>query len=159
VSYAAVKLDSQTPEAKAFQQARDQAKREQLWSRLRRRPADLLCFPEVRDQLQAYTAEGTTYSEVPLEAVVGSVQRCSDYTRSFLPLKDSDQQRWTRIKQAFADSKPLPPIQVVQLGQAYFVADGHHRVSVARQLGLSHLEAQILQAQSPMPVDRWDCCT
>jgi ParB-like chromosome segregation protein Spo0J len=94
-----------------------------------------------------------------LQDVVGSVERCSDYTRSFLPLKDGDQQRWTRVKQAFDDSKPLPPIQVVRLGQAYFVIDGHHRVSVARQLGLSHLEAQVLQAETQTPVDDWTCCT
>jgi hypothetical protein len=159
VSYAALKLDSHIADTKAFRQARGQAQREQLWSRLRGQPTDLLCFPEVRDQLQANVDQGAEHSEIPLQAVVGSVERCSDYTRNFLPLKDSDQQRWSRVKQAFAGSKPLPPIQVVQLGQAYFVVDGHHRVSVARQLGLSHLEAQVLQAGSQAPVDDWTCCT
>lgn len=159
MSYAALKLDSQISESKAFQKARSQARLEKLWSRLRGQPADLLCFPEVRDQLQARIDDGAEYGEIPLQAVVGSVERCSDYTRNFLPLKDGDQQRWTRMKQAFLDSKPLPPIQVVQLGQAYFVVDGHHRVSVARQLGLSHLEAQVLQAQAEKPIDHWTCCT
>ena len=85
------------------------------------------------------------HKEVPLQAIVGSVERCGDYSQSFLPLKDSDQQRWTRVKEAFARNKPLPPIQLAEDGGEYFVIDGHHRVSVARQLGLSHLEAQVLQ--------------
>jgi ParB-like chromosome segregation protein Spo0J len=83
-----------------------------------------------------------------LEDIVGSFERCADYTSSFLPLKDHDQPRWTRVEQAFVQSKPLPPIQVAKVGQAYFVIDGHHRVSVARHLGLSHLEAEVIQADT-----------
>jgi hypothetical protein len=158
MSYSALMLDSHKSDAHSFQQARGQAKREQLWSRLRRQSPELLCFPEVRHQLKAKLDDQVHHSEIPLQAIVGSVERCSDYTRSFLPLKDSDQQRWTRVKQAFAQSKPLPPIQVVQVGQAYFVIDGHHRVSVARHLGLLHLEAQVHQAQPQVPVDHWPCC-
>jgi ParB-like chromosome segregation protein Spo0J len=64
-----------------------------------------------------------------------------------MPLKDSDRARWTRVEQAFLESKPLPPIDVRQVGRDYYVIDGHHRVSVARQLGLSHLEARVLRAE------------
>jgi ParB-like chromosome segregation protein Spo0J len=92
-------------------------------------------------------------TEVPLQAIVGSFERCADYTRSFLPLKDHDQPRWTRVEQAFVQSKPLPPIQVMKVEQAYFVVDGHHRVSVARQLGLSHLEAEVLQVDTQLQID------
>jgi hypothetical protein len=113
----------------------------------------LLCFPEVSEQLQASVGDRVSHEEIPLESILGSVERCGDYSRTFLPLKDSDQQRWTRVRQAFVESKPLPPIQVVQAGQAYFVIDGHHRVSVARQLGLSHLDAKVLQAESQAPHD------
>jgi hypothetical protein len=94
------------------------------------------------------------HAQIPLKAIIGSVDRCSDYTRSFLPLKDSDQARWTRVERAFLQSKPLPPIQVRKVGQVYFVLDGHHRVSVARQLGLSHLEARVFQAET----DPLVCC-
>jgi hypothetical protein len=93
------------------------------------------------------------YADIDLQAVVGSVGRCTDYTRSFLPLKDSDQARWARVEQAFLQSKPLPPIQVRQVGHVYFVIDGHHRVSVARQLGISHLEARVVQAETAESVD------
>jgi hypothetical protein len=93
-------------------------------------------------------------TEVPLQAIVGSFERCADYTRSFLPLKDHDQQRWTRVEQAFKESRSLPPIQVMKDGQAYFVIDGHHRVSVARQLGISHLEAEVIQADTGPQIER-----
>jgi ParB-like chromosome segregation protein Spo0J len=92
-------------------------------------------------------------TEVPLEAIVGSFERCADYTRNFLPLKDHDQHRWTRVERAFKQSRPLPPIQVTKVGQGYFVMDGHHRVSVARQLGLSHLEAEVFQADTQPQVE------
>jgi hypothetical protein len=92
------------------------------------------------------------YALIPLKAIVGSVDRCTDYTRSFLPLKDSDQARWTRVAKALVGEKPLPPIRVRKVGQVYFVIDGHHRVSVARQLGLSHLEARVSQAETGAPV-------
>jgi hypothetical protein len=106
----------------------------------------------VDDQVPNDEEYRVEYTQVPLEAIVGSVERCNDYTRSFLPLKDSDRARWTRVAKAFLQSKPLPPIRVRKVGQAYFVIDGHHRVSVARQLGLSHLEAQVLQVGSEEPV-------
>jgi hypothetical protein len=87
-----------------------------------------------------------------VEAIKGSVERCRDYARGFLPLKDSDQSRWMRVQQAFRQSVPLPPIQLRQVGEAYYVIDGHHRVSVARQLGHSHLDARVLRPVATEPV-------
>jgi hypothetical protein len=148
MSYSALMLDSHTSYAETFRRARARAGREKLWSRLRGRSANLLCFHEVGNQPQDDVDYRMDYAEVPLQAIVGSFERCADYTSSFLPLKDHDQSRWTRVEQAFVQSRPLPPIQVMQVEQTYFVIDGHHRVSVARQLGLSHLEARVFQAET-----------
>ena len=152
MSYSAVMLESYRADANAFNQARGHARREKLWSRLLGRPASLLCLKDVKDQSPDDLAYRLDYAQIPLKAIVGSVDRCTDYTRSFLPLKDSDQARWTRVEQAFLQAKPLPPIQVKKVGQVYFVIDGHHRVSVARQLGLSHLEARVFQAETEAPL-------
>ena len=152
MSYSAIRIDSYGSDAKAFQHARARAGREKLWSRLRGRSASLLCLKDVEDQSSGDLDHRVDYALVPLKAIVGSVDRCTDYTSSFLPLKDSDQARWTRVAKALAGEKPLPPIRVRKVGQAYFVIDGHHRVSVARQLGLSHLEAKVLQAETEPPV-------
>ena len=153
MSYPALMLDSHTSDIETFRQARARAGREKLWSRLRGRSANLRCFHEVDSQPDGGTEYRRDYANIPLEAIVGSFERCADYTRNFAPLKDHDQPRWTRVQQAFVQSKPLPPIQVMKVGSAYFVMDGHHRVSVARQLGLSHLEAEVLQADTQPQVD------
>ena len=152
MSYSAAMLESYRSDAEAFHQARGHARREKLWARLRGQSASLLCYKDVQDQSPVDAEDRMEYAQVPLKAIVGSVDRCTDYTRSFLPLKDSDRARWTRVEQAFLQSQPLPPIRVRKVGQDYFVIDGHHRVSVARQLGLTHLEAKVLQAEIKPPV-------
>ena len=135
-----------------FYRARRRADMEQLLARLTGKSADLLCYGEVRDLLKAKPRAHLGYQEVPLPAIVGSVERCSDYTRNFLPLKDSDQQRWTGIQEATAGSQGLPPIRVYQVGEVYFVLDGHHRVSVARQRGQASLQAYVIEIESPVPL-------
>ncbi len=135
-----------------FYRARRRADREQLLARLTGRSADLLCYGEVHDLLKAKPSEHLGHQEIPLAAIVGSVERCSDYTRSFLPLKDGDQQRWTGVGEAIAGSKVLPPIRVYLVGEVYFVIDGHHRVSVARQRGQTSLRAYVIEIRSPVPL-------
>lgn len=135
-----------------FYRARRRADMEQLLARLTGKPSDLLCYGEVRDLLDARPSKYLGQQEIPLAAIVGSVSRCSDYTRSFLPLKDGDQQRWTGVQQAVAGAKGLPPIRVYRVGGVYFVIDGHHRVSVARQRGQAFLEADVIEIQSPLPL-------
>jgi ParB-like chromosome segregation protein Spo0J len=61
------------------------------------------------------------------------------------------------VKQAFLQSKPLPPVQVVQVEEDYFVIDGHHRVSAARQLGVSYLEARVHRSRSKAAVSSSHC--
>ena len=135
-----------------FYRARRRADMEQLLARVTGNSADLLCYGEVRDLLEARPSEHLGYQEIPLAAIVGSVGRCSDYTRSFLPLKDGDQQRWAGIGEAVAGSKALPPIRVYQVGEVYFVIDGHHRVSVARQRGQTSLQAYVIEIRSLVPL-------
>jgi hypothetical protein len=137
---------------KAFRRARWQAKVEQVRARLTGQSADLLCYWEVQDLLMPKASHKIGCRDVPLASIVGSVGRCGDYTRGFLPLKDSDEHRWVRVKAALSQAKPLPPIQVYQVGEVYFVADGNHRVSVARQQGMPHIEAHVIQIQAKVPL-------
>jgi nucleotide-binding universal stress UspA family protein len=140
------------PGSKRFQEARRSADAELRLARRTGQSADLLCFEEVRDMLKARAASERVRREIPIDAIVGSVGRCSDYTRSFRPLKDSARQRWTGIQAAFAVSKPLPSIEVVQLGEAYFVSDGHHRVSVAREHGMTSITASVVRVEARVPL-------
>src|SRR3990170_6985301 len=126
-----------------FQRARQQAALEAIMARLTGRSVDLLPYDEVRQKLRAREAGLRELKDIPIEAIVGSVGRYLDFTRSFLPKHDSDGDRWTRVYVAVDGQSGLPPIEVYQLSEAYFVRDGHHRVSVARQLGAEHVQAYV----------------
>jgi nucleotide-binding universal stress UspA family protein len=125
---------------------------EQMLGRLTGKSTDLLSYEEVRRRLKAESTSRRTLKDIPLDAIVGSVGRYDDFTRSFHPLQDSDQNRWARIETKMVDLTGLPPIEVYQLGEAYFVIDGNHRVSVAREMEASHIEAYVTEVQSKVPL-------
>ncbi len=135
-----------------FRRARRQAALEDIMARLTGKSARLLSFKEVRQKLRAQEGKSQELREIPLEAIVGSVGRYSDFTRSFLPRRDSDAERWARVEMAAADLKRLPPILVYQVGQVYFVDDGHHRVSVARRLGATKIRAYVTPVHTKVPL-------
>ena len=92
--------------------------------------------------------------DIPLKAIIGSVGRYNEFNRDFLPLKNDDQQRWARVKTAVDNplSVGLPPIDVYKVGEAYFVLDGNHRVSVARQEGFEFIEAHVIDVKTDIPI-------
>jgi nucleotide-binding universal stress UspA family protein len=102
--------------------------------------------------LRAQTGPSVGLREIPLDAIVGSVGRYSDFTRSFLPLQDGNEQRWARIQVKLSDLEGLPPIEVYQIGDAYFVRDGNHRVSVMRRMGATHIQAYVTEVKSRVPL-------
>ena len=127
-----------------FQKARYRAKLEQIAARLHGRSASLLSFDDVRHKLRAGRAKKQGLQEIPLDAIVGSVSRYEDFTRNFLPKRDSEKERWANIEAIMTGAEGgLPPIEVYQIGEVYFVYDGNHRVSVARQVGLKLIEAYV----------------
>jgi hypothetical protein len=82
---------------------------------------------------------------VEVDEIVGSVGRWRDFDRSFLPARASVGQRWKRIDRAFQRGEELPPVELYKLEEAYFVVDGHHRVSVARYHDVPTLEAAVAE--------------
>ena len=131
-----------------FRRARRRAAIEQVMARLRGRSVDLLPFDEVRSKLKGRVARPLGLQEIPLNAIVGSVGRYVDFTRSFLPRQDSDEERWARVQLAAKDLGGLPPIQVYKIGDVYFVRDGNHRVSVARQFEQTYIQAYVTEIQT-----------
>jgi nucleotide-binding universal stress UspA family protein len=135
-----------------FRRLRRQADLERLMAGLSGGSADLLNFEEVRRQLRATASSERQLREIPLDAIVGSVGRYQDFSRSFLPRNDADADRWARVMLANNDLAGLPPIEVYQLGEAYFVVDGNHRVSVARQNGAKSIQAYVIPFRSRVPL-------
>lgn len=120
-------------------------------ARLTGEPTELLCYDDVRQKLRATQEISRGLQDIPIDAIVGSVGRCTDFTRSFLP-RQNDKGRWTRVEMAMTGMTGLPPIEVYQIGEAYFVRDGNHRVSVARQLGATHIQAYVTEVETRVPL-------
>ena len=135
-----------------FWRARRKAALEQIMAYLRGESADLLSYDEVRKKLKVTGSSGWKLQEIPLAAIIGSVGRYSDFTRNFLPKLDSDQTRWANVQAAAARPGGVPPIEAYQIGDVYFVLDGNHRVSVAKQLGATHIEAYVMKVRTKVPL-------
>jgi nucleotide-binding universal stress UspA family protein len=135
-----------------FRRARFRAKLEQIIARITGQSADLLDYESVRRKLGARGTVSRGLQNIPIEAIVGSVGRYADFTRSFLPRQDEDEERWAQIKAAMESDVGLPPIEVYKIGEAYFVLDGNHRVSVARQAGAAYIQAYVTEVQTKIPL-------
>jgi hypothetical protein len=125
---------------------------EAIMARLTGKSIDLLSYEDVRQKLKGRGSIARGLQDIPLNAIVGSVGRYTDFTRSFLPRRDSNQQRWARVKEKVTDLGGLPPIEVYQIGEAYFVQDGNHRVSVARELDATHIQAYVTEIRTRVPL-------
>jgi nucleotide-binding universal stress UspA family protein len=135
-----------------FRRARLHAIRARLVARLTGKSTDLLAYDQVREMLKARASQALGLQDIPLDAIVGSVGRYADFSRTFLPLQDDDQERWARVYAKITDLTGLPPIDVYQIGQAYFVCDGNHRVSAARQMGVTHIQAYVTEIETEVPL-------
>lgn len=131
-----------------FKRARKKAAFQQMLARITGRPADLLAYEDVCHHLKASDAVERGIQEIPLDAIVGSVGRYKDFTRDFLPKSDSNAERWVNVKTAVMDMRGMPPIDVYKVGEVYFVIDGNHRVSVARELGTKTITARVTEVKT-----------
>jgi hypothetical protein len=115
---------------------------------------ELLPLDEAERRLRPFQRRYVGLRAIPLHQVVGTDSRGADFDRDFLPRRPEIGERWRRVEQAFPEGD-FPPIVVYQLGDAYFVVDGHHRVAIARQRGMETIDAEVteLQARWHLPAD------
>jgi hypothetical protein len=107
--------------------------------------AQTLSFTEVLDALGRRGERYLGVQVIPLDSIVGSVDKVRDFDRRFRPTSDRSRQRWERMALKSRKGESFPPIDVYKLGNLYFVRDGHHRVSVARALGATQIEAHVTE--------------
>jgi hypothetical protein len=112
----------------------------------------------VEPMLKAAGLEGRAYGgvrEIPVDRIAGSASsdaKTSDFDPDFLPLNRRMRERWTRIYQAMVEGDELPPIDVYDVDGSYYVIDGHHRVSVARNLGRPAINARVINVKTRAPL-------
>ncbi|MDJ0962056.1 MAG: hypothetical protein QNJ88_15485 [Acidimicrobiia bacterium] len=133
------------------------ARRKELFRRvgrlLTRRPqGHLLNLEEVQSQLKSFEQSYVGVRSIPIDQIVGSVARSSDFDDDFLPVSDRLETRWQSLENRFPDGG-FPPIVVFKVGDAFFVADGHHRVAIAKQRKMDYLDAEITEIHTPYEID------
>jgi hypothetical protein len=150
-----LELPEQEEAAKEFADARKKALLRRIGAFLRRHPSSnrLLSFDEAAQTLgpwrQAYLGRRT----VPMESIVGSEGRYADFDDEFLPLQGSSEEKWRSVYAALRRGEELPPVSLLKIGDAYFVRDGNHRVSVARWMGVVALAAEVAELRAADPIE------
>jgi len=128
-----------------FQSARVSAFWQEMFGLFSGKSTELMSFDDIRTRLRLREENYKGLQDIPLEQIVGSVGRYRDFTRSFLPKKNNMRERWSRVYAQATGLTGLPPIEVYKIGDLYFVRDGNHRVSVARQLDAKTIQAHVTE--------------
>ncbi len=115
---------------------------------LTRKSNRLLSFDEFRKQLPFKGRHDAGLQEVSINNIVGSMGDCRDFDRAFYPRRMEKLERWTRVDRAYYCQINLPPVELYQIGENYFVVDGHHRVSVARARGQIFIDAHVIEIET-----------
>jgi hypothetical protein len=139
-----------------FTRARRERALARLTARLRGEPSDfdvILPFEEVVAELGWAGQRSLGLQSIPLDSIVGTVDRSKDFDREFRPTSGKVRGRWQRIAEAQRRGRDMPPISVFRVGDMHFVKDGHHRVSVARAQGRTHIDAYVTEVQTRVGVD------
>ena len=135
-----------------FNAARTKAVFRELLTLLTGRPNKLLAYDEVREKLRLGGPIYRGLQTVSLSQIIGSVNRYTEFDRAFLPLQTHTAQRWQRVNRAWYEDISLPPVLLYKVGDVYFVVDGNHRVSVARDQGQEYIDAEVRECQVKVPV-------
>jgi len=102
-------------------------------------------FENVRQDEKAFTSIDRGTSQVPLDKITGSVGRYHDFDAQFKPKSIGSSERLASITKAMKKGRALPPISLYQIKDDYYILDGHHRFTAAKNLGLTHIKACILE--------------
>jgi hypothetical protein len=135
-----------------FTHARSKAFWNRILSIVRGQPTTLLSYDEVKEKLHIGGPIYRGVKSVAVKKIVGSLNRYHQFDRAFLPLEDQIANRWQSIDRAFYQEVNLPPVVLYKVGEVYFVVDGHHRVSVAREQGQMDIDAEVRECSTKVNI-------
>jgi hypothetical protein len=135
-----------------FKRARFKAFLNDVWAVFSGKPSTLLSYDEVREKLAVGGPIYRGVETVEVAKIGGSLNRYHEFDRAFLPKKDNAAQRWQRVNRAFYDDVSLPAVLLYKVGEVYFVVDGHHRVSVAREQGQTFIDAEVRECETKVSI-------
>lgn len=134
-----------------FERAHQRAWLRRLWNKLTRRSNQLLSLNDFALNIKSSHYAGLR--AVSIDDIRGTEGRVDDFDAAFDPLNERTRDRWQGIYAARAQYNDLPPVELIQVGRVYFVRDGHHRISVARDLGGQAVDAEVTvwDVEGPLP--------
>ncbi|CAN5408594.1 DUF4032 domain-containing protein [soil metagenome] len=135
-----------------FERARQRAFLNDIRALFRRESNDLIPYHEVRNRIHPEQESYRGIQAVPVREIVGSEDRFRDFDRAFLPRQNHTAGRWKNIDRAYLQDVTLPPIQLYKVGNVYFVKDGNHRVSVARNSKVEFIDAEVIESHIRVPL-------
>ena len=138
-------LDPRTIAPEEFHRALQRGRLQVFFSRITRRSCHLLLFETIKKKLKLVNRVDRGRQEIRLDQIIGSVGKHEIFSQSLLPLADSLEDRWRNIYVLMQGPRGCPPISVYQVGDGYFIFDGHHRASVVRYLGNQVIEAYVIE--------------
>jgi len=145
--------DEITSRARAdFSRARFKAFLNRAFAAISGQPTTLLDYDEIKQNLHIGGPIYRGVHTVRVDQIVGSLNRYHEFDRAFLPAANQLAARWQNIDSAFYKEISLPPVVLYKVGQVYFVVDGHHRVSVARQQGQEFIEAEVRECATKVNI-------
>jgi hypothetical protein len=128
-----------------FQRALHKGLMEAFWGRITGRPHYLQAFDTLKTELNLVNRRLKGRGEIPLNRIVGSAGKQELFTRSLMPLAARLRNRWIAIYNLALGPRGFPLVEVYQVGDSYFILDGHHRASVSCYLGNQVIEANIIE--------------
>jgi hypothetical protein len=131
-----------------FSRAKTRGAWRTLWHKLQGKENKLQDLTQVAGNAKRRPAAHSGVVNVSLDRIIGSEGRTDDFDGTFYPLKSHNRDRWIGIAAARRNGTTLPPVDLIQVGDSYYVRDGNHRVSVAKAAGQVDIEAQILYVLS-----------
>jgi len=114
----------------------------------------ILPFDEVVAALGRVGERNVGPQVVLLETVLGTVDRKHGFDRQFRPTSRLVRARWEAIANAMRRGEAMPPVSLYRIGEVHFVRDGHHRVSVARAMGLQKVDAYVTEVITRVGAER-----
>jgi hypothetical protein len=126
-----------------------------IWATLTGHSRRLFDLETVRRTVNVRNRHYAGVQTVAIRHIRGSEGRSRQFDGYFHPLQTYTQHRWLSIAVAYKQGQPLPPVELIKIGDIYFVRDGHHRISVAQMMGQEHIDAEVTVWETAAPLP---CC-
>ncbi len=136
-----------------FNRAKNKARFNNIFNIVNPEKKELLSYYDVKKVAKPKSQTYKGMQVVNIDNIIGSEGRYKDFNKAFLPKKEHLRQRWESIDRAHLTDIVLPPISLFKIGDAYFVRDGNHRVSVAKAQGVMCIDAEVVELTTQIQID------